>query len=141
MVPKLMLHFVKKLFLQLLRRSHDFILNFAHISYYSDWCEDNTSCLQAQNKIPLIIVYDSFLMYLQFGLLIFYWGFLHPCTPRSAFSSGSYDKESACNSGDQVLTPGSERSPRDRKGYTLQYSCLENSVDRGPGGIQSMGHK
>ena len=63
------------------------------------------------------------------------------CTPGSGFSGGSYGKESACNAGDQGLTPGSGRSPRERNGYTLQYSCLENSVDRGPGGLQFMGHK
>ena len=84
-----------------------------------------------------------FLMYLQFGLLIFFffWGFLHPCAPGSGFSGGSYGKESACNVGDLGLTPGSERSPRERNDYPLQYSCLENSVDRGPGGLQFMGHK
>jgi hypothetical protein len=80
-------------------------------------------------------------MCLQFGLLIFFWGFLHPCTPGLGFSGGSYGKESACNAGDQGLTPGSGRAPWERNGYTLQYSCLENSVDRGPGGLQSMGHE
>ena len=43
----------------------------------------------------------------------------------------SDDKESACNVGDLGLMPGSERSPGERNGYPLQYSCLENSVDRG----------
>ena len=40
-------------------------------------------------------------------------------------------KESACNAGDLGLTPGSGRSPGEQKGYLLQYSCLENSMDRG----------
>ena len=46
--------------------------------------------------------------------------------------SGALDgKESACNSGDLVLTPGLERSPGEGNGIPLQYSCLENPMDRG----------
>ena len=40
-------------------------------------------------------------------------------------------KESACNAGDPGLIPGPGRSPRERNGYPLQYSCLENFMDRG----------
>jgi len=40
-------------------------------------------------------------------------------------------KESACNAGDLGLIPGSRRSPGEGNGYSLQYSCLENSTDRG----------
>ena len=43
---------------------------------------------------------------------------------------GSNDKESACNAGDLGLISGSGRSPGEGKGYALQYSCLENSMDR-----------
>ena len=43
------------------------------------------------------------------------------------------DKESACNSGDVGLIPGSERSPGEGNGNPLQYSCLENPMDRGAG--------
>ena len=32
---------------------------------------------------------------------------------------------------DAGLTPGLERSPRERNGNPLQYSCLGNSIDRG----------
>ena len=39
--------------------------------------------------------------------------------------------ESACNAGDLGLIPGSERFPREGNGNPLQYSCLENPVDRG----------
>ena len=38
-------------------------------------------------------------------------------------------KESACNAGDLGLIPGLGRSPGEGKGYPLQYSGLENSVD------------
>ena len=47
-------------------------------------------------------------------------------------------KESACNAGDPVSTPGSGRSP-EGNGNPLQYSCLENSMDRGAKRLQSMG--
>ena len=44
---------------------------------------------------------------------------------------GSDGKESACNEGDPGSTPESGRSPGEGNGNTLQYSCLENSMDRG----------
>ena len=47
------------------------------------------------------------------------------------FSGGSESKESACNAGDLVLILGSGRSPGGGHGQPLQYSCLENSMDRG----------
>ena len=40
-------------------------------------------------------------------------------------------KESACNAGDMGFISGSERSPGEENGNPLQYSCLENSMDRG----------
>ena len=45
------------------------------------------------------------------------------------FSSSSAGKESACNAGDPGLIPVSGRSPEEGKGYPLQYSGLENSID------------
>ena len=39
--------------------------------------------------------------------------------------------KSACNVGDQSSIPGSGRSPEEENGNPLQYSCLENSMDRG----------
>ena len=48
-----------------------------------------------------------------------------------SFPSVSDDKESACNAGDLGLIPRLGRSPGERKGYPLQYSCLEDSTDRG----------
>ena len=47
------------------------------------------------------------------------------------FSGGSDGKESACNAGDPGLIPGSGRFHREGNGYPLQYSCLENSMDKG----------
>ena len=51
--------------------------------------------------------------------------------PYAGFLGGLDGKESACNIGDPGLIPGSGRSLREGHGYPLQYSCLENSMDRG----------
>ena len=55
------------------------------------------------------------------------------------FPRVSDSKESADNAGDLDSIPGLGRSSGERNGYPLQYSCLENSMDGGPGGVWSMG--
>ena len=52
--------------------------------------------------------------------------FLLLCNPIG----GSDGKESACNAGDPGLIPRSGRFPGEGNGNPLQYSCLENSMDR-----------
>ena len=47
------------------------------------------------------------------------------------FPGGSEVKASARNAGDTGSIPGSGRSPGEGNGNTLQYSCLENPMDRG----------
>ena len=47
------------------------------------------------------------------------------------FPDGSDGKESTYNAGDLGSIPGSGRSPGERHGNPLQYSCLENPMDRG----------
>ena len=47
------------------------------------------------------------------------------------FAGDSDSKESARNEGDLGSIPGSGRSPGKENGYALQYSCLENPMDRG----------
>ena len=47
------------------------------------------------------------------------------------FPGGSENKASACNAGDLGLIPGSGRSPGEGNGNPLQYSYLENPMDRG----------
>ena len=56
----------------------------------------------------------------------FFWG--------SGFPHSSVGKESACNAGNPGSIPGLGRSPREGKGYPLQYSGLENSMDCSPWG-------
>ena len=64
-----------------------------------------------------------------FGLILIVWG----------FPGGSDGEESACNAGDPGSIPGSGRSPGEGNGCPLQYSCLENPMDRGACRLQSMG--
>ena len=47
------------------------------------------------------------------------------------FPGGSISKESACNAGDLGSIPGSGDSSGEGNGSPLQYSCLENPMDRG----------
>ena len=50
---------------------------------------------------------------------------------KNISTGGSGGKESAYNAGDQGSIPRSARSPGERNGNPFQYSCLENSMDRG----------
>ena len=58
------------------------------------------------------------------------------CFPLSrtplGFPGGSDGKESDCNAGVLGSIPGLGKSPRGGHGNPLQYSCLENPMDRGP---------
>ena len=61
------------------------------------------------------------------------------------FAHSSVGKESACNAGDLGSIPGSGRSPGEGNGNPLQYSCLENPMDRGAWqatvhGVARVGH-
>ena len=47
------------------------------------------------------------------------------------FIHSSVSKESACSAGDPGSIPGWGRSPAEGNGNPLQYSCLENPMDRG----------
>ena len=48
---------------------------------------------------------------------------------QAGFLGGSDGEESACNEGDPGSIPGSGRSPGEGNSNSLQYSCLENSMD------------
>ena len=61
------------------------------------------------------------------------------------YSFSQTELESACNAGDLGLIPGLERSPGEGNGTPLQYSCLENPMDRGAWqatvhGVTRVGH-
>ena len=61
-----------------------------------------------------------------------------PCI--MGFPGGSDGKESACDVGDLVLIPGLGRSLGEGKGYPLQYSGPENSMDCVVYGVARVGH-
>ena len=65
------------------------------------------------------------------------------CFPAQGFSCGSDGKESACNSGDPGLIPGSGRSPAEGNNYPLQYSSRKIPWTEEPGvlGYSSWDHK
>ena len=64
-------------------------------------------------------------------LLVHLWSFCGQVWLCWGFPGGSDGKESACNVGDLGSIPGSGRSPGGGHGNPLQYSCLENPMDRG----------
>ena len=47
------------------------------------------------------------------------------------FPGGLVIKNTSVNARDMSLIPGLERSPREGNGNPLQYSCLENPMNRG----------
>ena len=58
----------------------------------------------------------------------FFWG----------YPDSSVGKESAHNAGDPSSIPGLQRSPGEEKGYSLQYSGLENSMSMGSQRVSHM---
>ena len=56
---------------------------------------------------------------------------LHAIKNILGFPSGSNGEASACNAGDLGSVPGLGRSPGEGNGNSLQYSCLEKSMDGG----------
>ena len=84
--------------------------------------ETKTSTFQEEESS----VSGRFLRKLQFERTLEIWmGF------GQGFPCSSVGKESACNAGDLGSIPGSGRTPGERNGNLLQYSCLENPMDRG----------
>ena len=59
--------------------------------------------------------------YFLHSIMVFY--------PHKGFPGSSAGEESICNAGDPGSIPGLGRSPGKGKGYPLQYSRLENSMD------------
>ena len=54
------------------------------------------------------------------------------------FPGSSAGKESTCNAADSGSIPRSGRSPGEENDNPLPYYCLENPIDRGPWGLQSI---
>ena len=66
-----------------------------------------------------------------FLYMLYIYIFIYVLYNYMGFPCGSAGKESACNMGDLGLIPELGRSPGEGEGYPLQYSCLENPMDRG----------
>ena len=62
------------------------------------------------------------------------------CLTSQGFPDSSVGKEPICNVGDPGLIPGLGRYPEEGKGYSLQYSGRENSIDCIVQGSQSLEH-
>ena len=96
-------------------------IQFPHLSH--SWGSYGTPT-KSINYLPGIQVLGRVLRRLKWQV--------HPfnhCTP--SLSGGSDGKESACNAGDLGSIPGLGRSPGGGHNNPLQYSCLENPMDRG----------
>ena len=69
------------------------------------------------------------------GLLLLlpwmWYGLEHICSLHLCFPGVSDGKVSTCNARDPGSIPGLGRSPEEGNVYPLQYSCLENPMDRG----------
>ena len=67
---------------------------------------------------------------------VFFFFFLDDLLWVEGFPAVSDSKEFACNVGDLGLIPGLGRTPGEEQGNPLQYSCLENPMDKEePGGL------
>ena len=119
-------------------------------SFWStDWAVSLVSCIGRRGSLPLAppgkplnscttswnpayafaLLWEVFLVWkiwLQFSIPVdIYW---YTCF-LLGFPCGSAGKESTCNVGDLSLIPGLGRSPEEEKGYPVQYSGLENSME------------
>ena len=66
-----------------------------------------------------------------FLIQVFCWLYIVNYSPSWGFLHSSVSKASVGNAGDLGSIPGSGRSPGEGNGNPLQYSCLENPMDRG----------
>ena len=124
-----------------------------HAAHYTEW-----SSLEGENR-SLVPCQEASVRILVLPLLLWLWAshstFMSLCFPNHkmginkapqdkeserslntvvfnlGFPGGSDGKASACNAGDLGSIPGSGRSPGEGNGNPLQYSCLENLMDRG----------
>ena len=89
------------------------------------------------------------LLYFLFGLILlslcnivlFWFCYTIYIANSASILGGSEVKASDSNAGDPDSIPGLGRSPGEGNGNPLQYSCLENLMDRGLVGYSPWGHK
>ena len=98
-------------------------LGFSNLSY-------SQSALVPRGQIQLSVAKDSTCLQMAHKLVVLQ-GLLYSFIHYGGFPGGSENKESTGSAGYLGSTPGFERSPGEGNGYPLQYSYLENSMDRG----------
>ena len=82
------------------------------------WFWPNDFVMPADSQL-LYVNCSYFWVIVFFKIFIYFFGYVGPEV-----------KASACNAGDLGSIPGSERPPGEGNGNPLQYSCLENPMDR-----------
>ena len=87
----------------------------------------NLSSTHTRVYIYISIIYVSFVL----SIIIYPSSVYLPSHHLYIYLGGSHRKESACNVGDLGSVPGLVSSPGEGNGNTVQYSCLENPMDRG----------
>ena len=108
------------------------LLYFSIHPLYFTACESSQAALPSCDFLPLISHCIAFFFLTTFMVCCFLLNccFLKACPIFPlGFSCGSAGKESTCNAGDLGSIPRLGRSPGEGKGYPLQYSGLENSID------------
>ena len=80
--------------------------------------------LDDRKNIPVTI---TFAIYIYIYIYVYIYVYIY----IQLFSLVAQKVKTACNVGDLGLIPGSGRSPEEGNSNPLQYSCLENSTDRG----------
>ena len=101
---------------------------------------DQKCCLSV--AYILIYIYKEYFSAIKKNEILLFvatWMDLNCIMPSEGFPGGSDSKESACNAGNLGLILESRRSPGERNGCPLQYSCLENSMDGGAWGAPVLG--
>ena len=89
----------------------------------------------------IFIAYSLWIQSSQISLGLLNWVLWVLHTSLAGFPGGSVAGNPPADAGDIGLIPGLERAPGEGNGNSLQYSCLGNPVDRGAGGLQSVGLK
>ena len=102
--------------------------------YYTHLLDEKTETQKNGIQTQASQLKKSYLFLKNIYLFTYLFVWLHKVFPHSWVS-----KESDCNAGNPGSIPGLGRSPREGNGNPLQYSCLENPMDKEPGGLQSMG--
>ena len=100
----------------------------------SSWLRDQTQISRTAGRCFTVWdtwkAWDSGIQYINSNFLLDYTAFEIIIKYKAIFPCGSDGKESACSAEEPGLIPGLGKMPREGNGNSLQYSRLENSMDR-----------